>query len=85
MITLKQLQTVVKEGLNYIKSQDDVQDAEVFVSWYDNITVRLNFTSDIPCNGVQEPKNILGYGIGVFASFRTDDGLKTGYGSETAD
>ncbi len=69
----------------FIKSQDDIKDAEVFVSWYDNITVRFNYTSDIPCNGVQEPKNILGYGVGVFASFKTEEGLKTGYGSETAD
>jgi predicted Zn-dependent protease len=85
MIELENLRRVVAEGLEYIKSQKDVQDAEVFVSWYDNITVRLNYTSDIPCSGVQEPKNILGYGVGVFASFKTPDGLKTGYGSETAD
>lgn len=85
MIKLKNLRDLVEQGLRYIKSQSDVQDAEVFVSWYDNITVRLSYTSDIPCNGVQEPKNILGYGIGVFASFKTADGLKTGYGSETAD
>jgi PmbA protein len=82
VIELENLRKIVEQGLEYIKSQQDVQDAEVFVSWYDNITVRLNYTSDIPCNGVQEPKNILG---GVFASFKTPDGLKTGYGSETAD
>ncbi len=85
MIELENLRKIVEQGLEYIKSQQDVQDAEVFVSWNDNITVRLNYTSDIPCNGVQEPKNILGYGVGVFASFKTPDGLKTGYGSETAD
>ncbi|NIP37682.1 MAG: TldD/PmbA family protein [Candidatus Dadabacteria bacterium] len=85
MIDLDSLRRVVTEGLEFVKSQNDVEDAEVFASWYDNITVRLNYTSDIPCNGVQEPKNILGYGVGVFASFKTDEGLKTGYGSETAD
>ncbi|HSG30174.1 MAG TPA: TldD/PmbA family protein [Thermodesulfobacteriota bacterium] len=85
MIELDDLRKVVKQGLDYIKSQSDIQDVEVFVSWYDNITVRLNYTSDIPCSGVQEPKNILGYGVGVFASFKTTEGLKTGYGSETAD
>lgn len=85
MTDTETLRKTVKEGLDYIKTQKDIRDAEVFVSWYDNITVRINYTSDIPCNGVQEPKNILGYGIGIFASFNTPDGLKTGYGSETSD
>ena len=58
MIELENLRKIVEQGLEYIKSQTDIQDAEVFVSWYDNITVRLNYTSDIPCNGVQEPINI---------------------------
>jgi len=85
VIELENLTKIIEQGLEYIKSQKDIQDAEVFACWYDNITVRLNYTSDIPCNGAQEPKNILGYGVGVFASFKTSDGLKTGYGNETAD
>ena len=85
MIELENLLKIVDQVLEYITSHTDIQDAEIFVSWYYNITVRLNYTSDIACNGVQEPKNILGYGVGVFVSLKTPDGLKTGYGSDTAD
>lgn len=85
MISIEELKKCVSSGLEYVKSQDDVKDAEVFASWYDNITVRLNYTSEIPCNGVHEPKNVIGYGIGIFCAFKNEEAVKIGYGSETAD
>jgi PmbA protein len=85
MITTEDLRRCVGEGLKYIKSQKDIKDAEIFASWNDHVTVRINYTSDIPCNGVHEPKNIAGYGLGVLAVFNTPEGLKIGFGSDTGD
>ncbi|MGQ0794139.1 MAG: TldD/PmbA family protein [Deltaproteobacteria bacterium] len=85
MIATDDLRRCVSEGIEYVKSQADVREAEVYASWNDNVTVRINYTSDILCNGVHEPKNIAGYGVSVFAAFHSPEGIKTGHGSETAD
>ncbi len=85
MITIEDLRRCVRDGLEYVKSQRDIKDAEIFASWNDHITVRINYTSDIPCNGVHEPKNIEGYGVGILAVFDTSEGIKIGFGSDTGD
>jgi len=55
MIGLETLRDCVRNGIDFVKKQKDVIDAEIFASWNEHITVRLNYTSDIPCNGVHEP------------------------------
>jgi PmbA protein len=85
MIRIEDLRTSVEVALEYIKGKKDVIDAEVFASWNEQITVRLNYTSDIPCNGVQEPKSIHSYGLGVFAAFKTRNKIEVGFGSVTGD
>ncbi len=85
MVEIEDLRRCVREALNYVKSQKDIRDAEIFASWNDQVTVRINYTSDIPCNGVHEPKNIVGYGLGILAVFDTPEGLKIGFGSDTGD
>lgn len=85
MVTTENIRRWVREGLEYVKSQRDIRDAEIFASWNDQITVRINYTSDIPCNGIHEPKNIEGYGLGILAVFDTPEGLKIGFGSDTGD
>lgn len=85
MIAIEDLKRCVREGLEYVKSQKDIIDAETFASWNDHVTVRINYTSDIPCNGVHEPKNIEGYGLGILAVFDTSEGIKIGFGSDTGD
>lgn len=85
MISIEDLRRCVKDGISLVESQADIREAEIFASWNDNLTVRINYTSDIPCNGIQEPKNIVGYGVGVLAVFHTVDGTRVGFGSETGD
>ncbi|MCP4254904.1 MAG: TldD/PmbA family protein [Candidatus Scalindua sp.] len=85
MIKTEDLRTAVNGALKQIKKQKDVIDAEVFVSWNDLITVRLNYTSDISCNGVHEPKSIQSYGLGVLAVFKKGNRTETGFGSVTND
>ena len=82
---LSQLRRSVRDALAYLKTQGDVAEAEVFASANGNLTVRLNFTSHIASNGVEEPKSLESYGLSVRAAFNTPEGLKTGFGSEPSD
>ena len=85
MLPLVNLRIAVRDGLAYVAEQPDVVEAEVFASANTNLTLRLNFTSHIPCNGVEEPKSIDSHGVSVRAAFRTRRGASIGMGSETSD
>ena len=80
-----ELRRSVRDGLAYLRTQADVAEAEVFASANGNLTVRLNYTSRIPSNAVEEPKSLESYGLGIRAAFSTPEGLKTGFGSEPTD
>ena len=85
MLPLADLRRAVKNALLFASAQADVAEVEVFASAGANLTVRLNYTSHIPSNGVEEPKSTEGYGLGIRAAFRTPEGIKTGFGSEPTD
>ena len=85
MLPLADLRRAVKNALSFASAQADVAEVEVFASAGANLTVRLNYTSHIPSNGVEEPKSTEGYGLGIRAAFRTTGGIKTGFGSEPTD
>lgn len=85
MISINDLKASVDEALKYIKGKSNVFDAEVFASCNEQITVRLNYTSDIPCNGVQEPKSLQSYGLGVLVTFKVGNRVEVGFGSVTGD
>src|SRR3990170_261956 len=85
MINADILKEVANSGLAYIRSLPDVAEAEVFVSSITHLLTRINFTSSIPCNGIEEPKSTLSYGIGVQVVFKNGDRKKIGFGCQTAD
>src|SRR3990170_5899857 len=93
MIPLSQLEKAVREGLAYLKAQEDVAEGEVYTAANGVLLTRLNYTSHIPCNGVEEPKSVENYGVGVQAAFRgpstgsgrAEETLRVGFGSETSD
>jgi hypothetical protein len=72
-------------ALEWVRRQAGVDDAEIFVAANATLLARLNYTSHIPCNGVEEPKSASGDGVGIRAVFRSDDGPRVGFGSEPAD
>lgn len=82
MIPLDKLTRSVREALEYLRSVDDVREAEVFVACNGNLLARLNYTSHIPCNGLEEPKSTESYGLGIQAVFRSSGGPRLGFGSE---
>lgn len=86
MLTTNDLKRAAEEGLAYIEALDDIEEAEVYVSANGIMLTRLNYTSHIPCNGVEEPKSVVNYGIGVQAVFPGEGGTKKiGFGSEMSD
>src|SRR3972149_2767273 len=95
MTPLSQLEKAVREGLAYLKAQEDVAEGGGHTAANGVLLTRLNYTSHIPCNGVEEPKSVTNYGVGVQAAFRSGDpstgsgraeeALRIGFGSETSD
>ncbi|MBI2902893.1 MAG: TldD/PmbA family protein [Candidatus Methylomirabilis oxyfera] len=85
MITTSELAKAVGQALDYLKSAEQVAEAEVFASSNRSLITRLNYTSHIPCNGVEEAKSTESCGIGIQAAFRTDAGITIGFGSEPSD
>ena len=85
MIPLSALRKSVADALAYLRTIDDIEEAEVFASGNGQLLTRLNYTSHIPCNGVEEPKSTESFGIGIQAVFKTPQGRKIGFGSESSD
>ena len=88
MQPLSDLRRAAKDALAYASAQPDVEEVEAFVSANANLTVRLNYTSHIPSNGVEEPKSTESQGIGLRVVLRTPaegGGKRAGFGSEPAD
>jgi PmbA protein len=85
MVSLATLKRAAEEGLRYLRRQKDIREAEVFVASNDGLTARVNYTSHIPCNGVEEPKSTSSYGLGVRAVFQDPKGPRLGLGGEAGD
>lgn len=85
MKPLQTLKNTAQDGLAWLHSQPDVREAEVFVAANEQLLARLNYTSEIPCNGVEEPKSSANFGLGLRVAWDTAEGLKTGFGSELGD
>src|SRR5262249_44643736 len=75
----------VAEGRRYLAAQPGVREAEVFASSNRSLLARLNYTSHIACNGVEEPKSTETHGLGIQAVFESPDGPLLGFGSEPSD
>ena len=79
------LARAVREALAFVRAQDGVREAEVFAADNRTLLTRLNYTSHIPCNGVEEPKSAETYGLGIQVALDSPDGLLLGFGSEPSD
>ncbi|HET7340762.1 MAG TPA: metallopeptidase TldD-related protein, partial [Methylomirabilota bacterium] len=67
------------------RAQPDIREVEVFVAANGTLLTRLNYTSHIPCNGVEEPKSVESYGIGMQIVLDGPGGPRLGFGSEPGD
>ncbi len=85
MIAASELAKAVEQALEYLASTGQVAETEVFASSNASLIARLNYTSHIPCNGVEEPKSNESFGLGIQAVLKTEEGTKIGFGSEPGD
>ena len=91
MIPITTLKTAVRKALHLVSRMKDVAEAEVYASSTEQLLCRLNYTSEIPCNGVEEPKSMEWFGIGIRAVFKGAEpsngkaGSVVGFGSEARD
>src|SRR3989441_4150303 len=85
MKTVGELAKAAEAALLLVASRPDVREAEVFASANSALLTRLNYTSHIPCNGVEEPKSTESSGIGLQVVFESGDGATIGFGSEPSD
>ncbi|MFQ5931465.1 MAG: hypothetical protein ACE5MM_03560, partial [Nitrospiraceae bacterium] len=85
MIPLATLKKTVQRTVRQLARQKDILDAEVFASSTGELICRLNYTSHIPCHGVEEPKSSDSFGIGIRAVFKGPEIPLVGFGSEARD
>lgn len=85
MKTVKELEQSVQRAIAFLKTQPDVESAQVFAAANNRLYARMNYTSHIPCNGVEEPKSTGDYGIGIQVVMHSQDGKRVGFGSEERD
>lgn len=85
MIPLATLKATVQRALRQVSRAKDIRDAEVFASSLGQLVCRLNYTSEIPCQGVEEPKSLESFGLSVRAAFQGPEGIRVGFGSEARD
>src|SRR2546425_12583422 len=80
-----ELARAVEEALAFVTGEPSVVEAEVFAAANDALLTRLNYTSHIPSNGVEQPKSTASYGLGIRAAFAGPSGPRIGFGSEPSD
>jgi predicted Zn-dependent protease len=85
MIGIDDLARAATAAFEWARRQPDVREVEVFVAANALLLTRLNYTSHIACNGVEEPKSAAAHGIGIQAVFAGSDGDRVGFGSEPSD
>jgi PmbA protein len=85
MPTVAELARAARAAFELARAQPDVREVEVFASANGSLLTRLNYTSHIPCNGVEEPKSVESYGLGVQLVLDGPDGRRIGFGNEPSD
>ena len=85
MRSIGDLEQAARKGLKRVTSSNDVEEAEVFISQNGTLLARLNYTSHIPSNGVEEPKSLENIGVGIRAVFDQNGKRAIGFGNEAGD
>jgi PmbA protein len=85
VIERAELARAARAALDRVSAEPGVREAEAFVAANGSLLARLCYTSHIPCNGVEEPKSLESYGLGLQVVFDGPDGPRLGFGSEPGD
>src|SRR5262249_13107046 len=82
---LAEVGRAAERALGWVRDQPGVREVEAFVSANAALLTRLNYTSHLPCNGVEEPKSVESYGLGLQVVFDAPGAPRVGFGSEPSD
>jgi PmbA protein len=83
--SVAELARAAEAAFDLVRAQPDIREVEVFVAANGTLLTRLNYTSHIPCNGVEEPKSVESYGLGIQIVLDGANGRLIGFGSEPSD
>ena len=85
-MTATELAKAAQDAFAFVSAQPGVTEVEVFAASNATLLTRLNYTSHIPSNGVEEPKSVASRGLGLQVVFAgPGGGASIGFGSEAAD
>jgi PmbA protein len=65
MRTLNELKSFAREAAGVVAREKDLASFEVYCSSTEQLVARLNYTSDIPCGGVEEVKSLSADGFAI--------------------
>jgi hypothetical protein len=82
---LADLARAVEEALASVARAPGLREAEVFAAANRALHARVNYTSHIPSNGLEEPKSTEGWGLGIQAVWADSGTVRVGFGSEPSD
>lgn len=82
-MTSEELGRATAEALALVSREPGVVEVEVFASANRALLTRLNYTSHLPCNGLEEPKSMQTQGVGLRIAFKDGSGITVGFGQET--
>lgn len=85
MRALDELRRAAQVAFEVARAAPDVRAVEVFAAANGVLLTRLNYTSHIPCNGLEEPKSVESYGLGLQVVLDGPDGPRVGFGGEPSD
>lgn len=78
----KELKDSVKDALKVLEKDSEVKQAEAYASYNYLKTMRLSLTTNIPTNGLEEPKSFEDYGLSVRLFLKNG---KKGFGKISSD
>jgi hypothetical protein len=81
-VTARDLERAAEAALALVSAEPGVREVEVFASANRSLLARLNYTSHLPSNGVEEPKSTESYGLGLQIVFESPEGPLIGFGAE---
>ena len=81
MITINELKKITQDGTRFLEKKQGVKEVEVFASANVLNVLRIAYCSNIPSNGLEEPKSIEDFGLSVRVLFSNG---KTGFGKENS-
>jgi PmbA protein len=79
------LKAAVEQALALASRQPGVLEVEAFAASNRALLARLNYTSHVPSNGVEEPKSTETHGLGLQVVFDSPEGPRIGFGPEPSD